>query len=378
MSTIDLSSAASLADVAAALQTALRAATNANLTNSTVVYNAVGRRFEIDNGVSGSSSTLTVATAPSAGTDISTLVGWTADAGAIVDNGVDAETIEEALQAIQDLNDQWYFLLLEQPLNDTQTVLDASTWVATRDYMFFAESNDVGALVTGETASTFAQLAALRPERTVGDWTPASDKYLSVSSASRLSSVNFDGANTLINPKFKSRPGIEAATLTATQRVELDRKLVNYFTTFGTDAIYVEGWTFRPGVFQDVRYWLDWLVNAVRVDTYNFLRQSDRVPQTTPGHVATQRVITLACQQGVTNGGAAPGQLSPALTLDIQQVTGNEAFDGFLPRGYFVHFGPVAEQPQAVRATRASTAFRVWIKGSGAINSIDIAITFEN
>ena len=84
------------------------------------------------------------------------------------------------------------------------------------------------------------------------------------------------------------------------------------------------------------------------------------------------------CEQGVLNGGIAPGQVSEALAADIRQATGNVSFDGFLSAGYLVHIGSVAAQPQADREARKSPPVRGWLKGSGAVHSIDVRLTFTN
>ena len=131
----------------------------------------------------------------------------------------------------------------------------------------------------------------------------------------------------------------------------------------------------KPGTWIDVRYWLDWLVNATQVEVFSLLR-SGRVPQTQAGVAAITDVVERICEEGVANGGIAPGQVSPALVSDIRLATGNQAFDGFLSTGYLVHVGSVASQSQADRDARKSPPVRVWVKGSGAIHFIDIDVTF--
>ena len=80
--------------------------------------------------------------------------------------GADAETVEDALNAILALNDQWYFVTLDQNLNDTATVEDVRAWVAPQVFLFSNEANDSAVLTTGETTSITAQIAALEPDRT--------------------------------------------------------------------------------------------------------------------------------------------------------------------------------------------------------------------
>jgi len=377
---LDFSSATSFADVATALQVVLRAGADASLTDCIVTFNVLSGGFDITtNSVVGAVATLTVASAAGSGTPVEDLTGLSTAAGAIVfQQGADAETVEEALNAILLLNADWYFITLEAALNDTQTVEDVSAWAAPNPYMFSAESNDAAVLTTGESASTFAELAALAPERTFGTYS-ATEDYKSLSIAGRFSSVNFAGRNTIITGKFKELPGTLADNITPTQQTELDRKLVNFYAPFSGDNIYVEGYTFKPSVFIDVRYGLDWFVNAVQVEVYNLLRQSPtKVAQTNDGMTSIQNAMDIVCQSAVRNGMIAPGQLSPALTDDVQNTTGNQDFDGFLPKGYLIFGNPLSEQSQSDRNERKSPPFRIWLKGSGAIHFVDIDINFEN
>ena len=151
---LDFSSATSFADVASTLQTALRAGSNTNLNNAVVTYNAVGRRFEVTTGTTvGATATLTLASAvdPATGTDVSSSLGLSESAGGqIFQQGAAMESVEEALNAIRALNPDFYFITLESSMNDTQTVIDVSNWVAPQPYMFSAESNDNNVLTTAE------------------------------------------------------------------------------------------------------------------------------------------------------------------------------------------------------------------------------------
>lgn len=381
---LDFTSDASFADVAATLQVALRAGTTADLDLATVVFDPVDQKFVVSTGATvGAGVLITVASAAASGVAVEDLLGLSTIAGAaVIQQGADAETVEEALDAIQALNSDWYFITLDAILNDTSTVPDVSVWASTREYLFSAESNDVNVLTTGETASVFANLSVVAPERTFGTWSATPD-YKSLSIVGRFSSVNFSGRNSIITGKFKALPGTIADNITPTQKTELDRKLVNHYSPFANASsgvdIYVEAYTFSPSVFIDVRYALDWFSNAVQVSVFNLLNQiPTKIPQTNEGMAQLYNSIDSEAQAFVRNGGIAPGQLSAALTADVMNTTGNQDFDGFLPKGYLIFVNPLSEQSQADRNERKAPPIRVWLKGSGAIHFVDIAINFEN
>ena len=110
---------------------------------------------------------------------------------------------------------------------------------------------------------------------------------------------------------------------------------------------------------------------------YNSLRGSGRIPQTDPGLGVIRNAIASVCVEGVRNGGIAPGQLSEAGTGAVQRVTSNPNFNGFLVAGYLICAANLASQSDADRNARKSPPFTVFVKGAGAIHSIEILVNFE-
>jgi len=376
---LNFTAANSLADVAVTLSTAVGVATTAAYA---VSFDVAKDSFIVTNVAGSPTSTLTFATPKGTGTDLSDLLGWTAATGGFLQQGQGLETVEEALDAITALNPNFYFVTLESTLWDTQTVLDVSAYVAAKSLMFFADSIDASVLTTAETTSIFAQISALESDRTTLTWSRTVD-YKGLSAAARLGVTNYAGNNTVITLKFKKLPGTLADNITSTEKIELDRKNVNAFLIFSTvvsqEAIYAEGTTAKPGVFADVRAFVDQFVDSMQVGEFNLLVQSpNRVPQTSAGTAALVSVANDVCLENVRNGGIAPGQLSAALTLDVQQTTGIDDFDGFLVNGFLIHIQSLIDQSQVDRGLRKAPPMKIWLKGSGAFHFIDIDIIFEN
>ena len=205
----------------------------------------------------------------------------------------------------------------------------------------------------------------------------SSEGYAGIAYCADWSAINFNGSNTLISGKFTVLEGVQAVDLTSAQKASLDDKETNAYYNVGGVPIVGEG-TLGTNGWIDVQYWLDWVVEEVQREVLSFLRSSPRVPQTTKGLASLKRVIEGVCEQGRRNGGIAPGTLSEALVADVKSATGNDGFDGFLPQGYLVYVPPITTLSQTARDARQAPPFDVWFKGSGAINSVDIAMTFQN
>ena len=355
-------------NIAAALQTAIRTIADPDLSGATVTYDTDHFVVSVPSGAD--------LGGVFAGAAAGTLgLGETA----VYQRGTPPETVTEALDRIEAINNSWYWLTLAPAIYTVEaSALAVAAWAAPKTVQLVIDNTNMGVLLQNEAASIPAKLSALEYDRTSVVWSRTPD-YKAVSLAGRFSSVNFAAPNALITAKFKDLPGTLPDDITSTQKAELDRKRLNHYSPFGGDSIFVEGWTLRPGTWIDVRYWLDWLVNATQIAVYNRLRQSPaRIPQTDDGIKAIQNVVENVMEQGVRNGGAAPGQLSEALANDVRLATGNREFNGFLSTGYLVYIEPVALQPQSDRTQRKAPPVRVWAKGSGAVHFVEVSIVFEN
>ena len=376
---VDFTGADSYDDVASTLQTALRAvraAARADLRSATVEFDPVGFfrvRLGFDS-TSGDPYAINGFMADDAQEPASAL-GLDSTSGGGIVQGQASEPIEDAMDAISGLDDGWYFVTVDSSITTGADLLSLSRWVQTKAHMLALDVVDEGVLTPNESTSLAAQLSALEQQRTFLVWSRTRDNK-ALSLAGRLSSVNFEGEDTLITPKFKSLPGTVSDIVTTAQKKELDRKWVGYYTRFGPDAIFAEGWT-QAGDWIDVRYWLDWITKAMQSEVYTLLRQHPtRVPQTAEGLASIEAAIERVCEAGRRNGGIAPGRVSEAVANNIRLASNNPAFDGFLPTGYLVAIGSIADQLQIDRDARRSPTIRVWLKGSGAMHHVTIGLVF--
>ena len=364
-SDIDFTDVESLADVASTLQTALRTSTAAGFSEAEVEYDALQSAFAVSIDRLDADEFLAGDTADDLGLD-----------GGSIAAGYASETIEAALADLLALDSDWYFTVPDSAIRDGDGARALAAWTASRPYMLALDVTGADVLEAGEDDSLAAELSALGYDNAFAVWSQTED-HKALSLAGRLSAINFAAANSLLTAKFKALPGTTPDALTTTQQGELVRKRINYYAPFGGDAIVAEGMTLKPGRWIDTQYWLDWLINAIRTSVYNLLRQSARVPQTARGVAAIKSVVQRVCEEGVRNGGIAPGFVSEALRADIIAVTGNGNFSGRLTRGYLVHAGSIAEQAQSDREQRKAPPARVWLKHSGAVHTVDIALTLE-
>lgn len=364
LTAIDLTSAANMNAVAAAIQAKLTVA----LSGATIIYD--GTRFIVRGTTTGADKTIGFATTPGSGTDLAPLLGLRAVDLGVATAGFAAESITATLNALQIINQSWYGVTLAlNTTATTQQVLDTAAWTETQTKVFGVTRSDSNILDGSVTVDIASTLKALGYSRTVMQY-DNNDPYAILSFIARAFTVNFNGQNTTLTMKFKLEPGVTPVNLTESQRLALVAKCCNYYTYFGDSAMIAEG-VMVNGRFFDEVHGLDWLQNAIETNVFGYLyTTTTKVPQTDKGVARLTQQVEKACREGVNNGLLAPGQWNG---MDLGEVKSGD----YLPKGFYVYAQPVSEQNQSDREARKAPPIQVIAKGAGAIHFADITVTFE-
>ena len=314
---------------------------------------------------------------------VATAMGLTAAQGALAAAGFPADgSIVDAFNACVTEDGTFYWVGHDTAIADYVDggVLEqlAAAVQASGRYQLDLNSYGPAPLVTNESVSFDARVGALGQNRVNRNWNGAPGQSIGIGIAAVMSTVNFNGVDTLVNPHGRPLRGFTPGRLTIAQANELERKRVNYFATIGPQSIYTAGTTGASGVWRDSQYFLDWLQEQVQLRVYNYIiNNPTRVPQTDLGLQGVLAVIEQACRQGVRNGGIAQGFVSQALQGSIRRQPGLEDFNGFMEKGFLVYAPPFSTVADTDLRARKAPSPRVWIRGSGAINGIEIDMTFD-
>lgn len=285
--------------------------------------------------------------------------------------------IEDAMTRIQNEDGSWYWCVAGNDVSASDA-RDLSEWVETARprHMLGLSSNEAGALTANESTSSFALLHAADRERTFGIWSGADDRK-AVSLAARLSSADYNGAQSLVSPVHRALPGLATDdALTTAQQSELDRKQVGFYGTVLGVPMVLGGTTFghtaNKARFIDARAFGDWLNETIQNRVLRYLARSPRVPLTPRGLTLIEGVVRGVCEQAVRNGGFEPGtRLDDSLVGSVVAITGAPTFDGLLPNGYLTHVGPVTD---AELSTRTTPPIYVWGVYTRAIHAVSIEL----
>ncbi len=358
---INLSTATNLNGVAALVDTAITA-------YATCVW--TGSRFVITSKSSGTSSTVSAATAPGSGTDIGPLLKMTAALAAPVVNGIAAESALTAVTVIDNMPRAFYGLMLATTaalINTDHLAIAAYVQGATRKHIYgvtITNTNVLDSTVTNDLASS---LKAANYTRTFCQY---SDHAYAIASAfGRGLTTDFAANNSTITLMYKQEPGIVPQNLTDTQADTLKSKRCNVFVNYDNNTAILQYGMMSGQAYFDEVHGLDWLSDDVQTSLYNRLYLSTtKVPQTDAGVHELLTIIEASCIRGVNNGLIAPGQWNSGGFGKLKQ-------GDFLKTGFYVYVMPISQQAQPDREARKAPPFQIAVKLGGAIHEADAVIT---
>lgn len=303
-----------------------------------------------------------------AGTDVSGILKLTQATASAPANGIDPESLVEALEALADVSGDWYAAILAEEGVGIPELLAASDFIEAQQKKrrLGLTSGDTRIIDPSITDDLASQLSDAGYKRTFLQYSTKSGQAVA-SFFGRAATVNFQGSNTTITLIFKQEPGITPETITQTQAAALKAKHANVFVNYDNDTAIIQHGVNSDGSFFDEWHGLDWLENDIQTALWNVLYTFPKVPQTDEGMTTLQTVMEARLAQAVRNGLVAPGQWNAAGFGQLK--TGD-----FLPKGYYVFAPPVAQQSQADREARKSVPFQIAVKLAGAVHSVDVMI----
>ncbi|WP_257744597.1 DUF3383 domain-containing protein [Burkholderia glumae] len=315
-------------------------------------------------------STVSYATSPGTGTDVSAMLGLTSSSASAPVAGIAAETPAAcaALFLDQFSNQFLGMAFADSTVGDSDHIAVAQLIEADQAHLYGVTTQNAQALAPTVTSDLASQLKALALKYTMIQYSSTSP-YAVVSALGRLLTVDFNGNSTTLTLMFKQEPGIVAEALTSTQADTLQAKNCNVYVGYDNNTSILQYGVTPSGIFVDSVYNALWFRNDIQTAVYNLLYTSPtKIPQTDAGNAQIAATISSVCDQAVTNGYLAPGVWNSAgFGAIVQGQT--------LSKGYYIYTPPIASQSQADREARKSVVFQIAAKEAGAIHSADIAVT---
>ncbi len=315
-------------------------------------------------------SSVSYATAPGAGQNVSALMGLTSALALPLIPGYDAETALQAVVALDTLSTQWYglgFAASTMPDDSANLTIGAFIEADPIKRIFgvtIQNSNCMSALVVNDLGSLFKALGYVQSFTQF-----SSSNVNAIWSIFGLMTVDFAGQNTMIDFMYKQQPGVVAEDITTPEANVLQDKRINVFVGYDNDTSILQYGTMAGPAYLDEIYGLDAMQGALINAEYNVsYTNPTKVSQTDQG---VNQFINAAAQvneQFVNNGFGAPGVWNgPAFG---QLLRGQ-----FMKQGFYIFAPSVATQSQADIAARRTPPIQNAFKLAGAFDVVDVLLT---
>ena len=268
----------------------------------------------------GDDAAISYASAPTAGTDVSDLLGLTQESGAQLWQGYtpgDLAAEAELVAIASRCNSRpIYGWTLDSKYRDTQAQKDFADWAESKTPAYFSAcTNSVTAYNTADTTNIgyYAYNKGYRRTSTIYHDNP--QVYPDVSYIALALATNYSLPDSTLTMKFKQLDGIEPSVITETMLSALDSRRINCYVAIGNTSR-----TTREGVQGADTWFTDTLVNLdnfreeLQTEVYNVFLRNRKIPYTTAGQDKLVSAAAKICRKYTTNGTFANRDTEDATT----------------------------------------------------------------
>lgn len=280
-----------------------------------------------------------------------------------------AESITDALIAINDKNQNFYGLYISDKVED-KIADEAHEWVASQvipRVMAYTALRDEQ--IEDSEENIIKKWADKNTGRVMVLFNKTGDDHGAAQLLAMAINTNWRGYNTAKTLKFKTMTVRSDANISLNDAEKCRKLGVTFYTDYDGMSMVAEG-TMVGGRWIDEIVGLDAFINAIQVETVNALRTYPKIAQTDRGtEILIGRLVPIA-RQFVNNGFMAGGKWNGVEIGEL--MAGDMLHDGF----YF-YADSFSNQTQADRDERLGMPITVAIKLAGAIHNQDILVNFN-
>lgn len=361
-----LAAVTSLADVATALQTAIRAASSGTQwTGATVTYDAVNGRFTFVGGTAGAAAVSLSANS------FLTAIGW--GSGAILCDGAAIQTVAQTMQATVDASTNFGSFSFVPDLTQDQAVT-AAAWNDTQNvsYLF---------LVPVDATTAPAMSAALIGYS--GAWlqlAPLVAEFPELAPACILAATDYNnGRNAVQNYMFQQFPGLTPAVQSDTDANTYDALRVNYIGRTQTAGQKID--FLQRGVLcgagtdpVDANVYANemWLKDAIAAAVMSLFLSVGKVGPNKAGRARLLAVMQPVITTAIRNGAISTARsFTTTQRLYVGDVTGDPlAYLQVQNTGYWLDIEFTSSVNSSTGSTEWSAAYTLVYAKDDAIRSV--------
>lgn len=330
---VNLGAATSFADVAATLQTAIRAAGGAQFVTAVVAYDAVAGAFNFTGTVAAAAPISVTPTGTA--NDLAIKLGW--GPTAVFSPGVNVTTISDTLGNSADASNNFgSFAFL--PALTTDQIIEAATWNAARnvEFMYTVRVTDANAV---------ALSAALIGVAGTGmTYAPMATEYDEMAPMILMAATDYSKRNSVQNYMYQQF-GLTAKVSDTDISDQFDAMRINYYgntQTAGQQINFYQRGVMGGGgtALVDMNIYANelWLKDAAQAAILSLLLSLPKISANVEGVSQILAILQSAIDQALFNGTISVGKtLTTVQKLYITQITGDElAWHQVQDIGYWV------------------------------------------
>ena len=209
-------------------------------------------------------------------------------------------TIDAALNAIANENNDWYGIVVDQAL--VSSFADVASWVETAKKFAIFWITDVNAYDPSKSTDLASVLKLANRNRSAVVW------HATPTGGADYPDAAWMGEGFPYEPgtstwAYKTLNGVTPDTLLASQETALNGKNCNYYTTVGGVSITQEG-KVASGEYIDIIIGTDWIEARLREAVYSALVNNRKIPYDDTGIAMIEGLV-----KGVLNEAASKGIL---------------------------------------------------------------------
>lgn len=268
------------------------------------------------------------------------------------------EEIADTMTAISSSDSDFYGIILAS--RDKVDIMAMAEWVETQNKIFGTATTEQGAKDSETDTDLLSMLKAKNYYRTFAFYHEDITEYIEAGVMARCFAIE-PGGETWAN---KVLSGLTADNLTETEYLAVVSKNGNTFETFRNKSITQNG-KVAGDEWIDVIRFRDWLQEEIKVNIFNLLINSDKVPYTDGGIALIENKIRQALLLGQRRGGIAPTEYDE---------------DNNENQGFVIEMPLAADIPANTKAQRILEDIKFTARLAGAIHAIEItgSFTYEN
>lgn len=366
---LDFSSATSFSDVAEKIQAAMPEGV-------TVAFSSLTNAWQITSPKKGVGSTISCATAPVSGVDLSIMLGLSEQAGALMSPGIDAQSLSGCMSNILTYARDWVtFGTSWEPALDEK--LELAKWASGYDtrFCYVMWDSDKAARTMGSKASAGYQIdQTLELDGTCPVFNTAQIMAWVMGAAA---SINFDEYNGRLTFAFKQGSGLLVSCDNDENYDALLENGYNCYADFATASATFK--FFQPGQVSGKWDWLDTYLNAIAIkdglqlNLLDLFKAVKSIPYNEDGYAMVRTACLDTINKFLNFGAIRPGvTLSHTQKVQLIAEIGRDVSKTIEALGWYMH---IKDPGATARAARGTPDCKFYYADGGSIHKIVMPAT---